>query len=234
MKTMINRCLAASAVAILTWPSLASAQPRFDRHQLRLRLGLFTPDGESQYWDEKAVDFTGDPNDFEDTVAAVDYQFDIAPRTGLMFSLGRYEGQTSQSYLDFVDNFDSPIRHATYLEVTSLTAGVVLNLTAAGSSISPYVGGGGGLYSWSLEEWGDFIDFRTEELEIFTGDFFAEGDALGAYLMAGIGFRLGRTWSFFAEGRWHSVDDDLGDDFEGLGELDLSGVAVSGGVAWRF
>jgi hypothetical protein len=40
--------------------------------------------------------------------------------------------------------------------------------------------------------------------------------------------------SLFAEGRWVSVDDELGDDFSGFGTLDLSGSHASLGIAWKF
>jgi hypothetical protein len=45
---------------------------------------------------------------------------------------------------------------------------------------------------------------------------------------------LGDTFAFFAEGRWDSAEDELTDDFEGLGDIDLAGQQISAGVSWRF
>ena len=41
-------------------------------------------------------------------------------------------------------------------------------------------------------------------------------------------------FSVLTEARWQSADDELSDDFQGLGRLDLSGWDVRAGMTWRF
>lgn len=203
-------------------------------HNIRLRLGGFEPRGDSEYWDDKQRDFTGDPQDLEDVSFGLDYRVDLTPHVGLMFSGTLFEGELDQEYLDFEDDRGNAIGHTTSLELASATAGLVFHFTGPEAAIRPYVGAGGGLYAWRLEEDGEFIDFTPPPPVIFEGLLEAEGNAFGYYLLAGLDVPVGRNWSFFAEGRWQRVEDELGDDFEDFGDLDLSGRDLSAGIAWRF
>ncbi len=200
---------------------------------IRLLFGNFEPRGESQYWDDKLLDFTGGPEDFDDFTFGIEYLRFLGPRLGLLVSTSFYEGSARQAYLDFVDERGFDITHRTDLEITDLTFGLVYNLTRRDAVVVPYVGAGGGFYFWSLVEDGEFIDF-DRQLEIFGGRFVDDGTAFGYYLQAGLEVPLGPNWSVFADGRWVRADDDLGDDFEGFGKLDLSGNRYSLGVAWSF
>lgn len=201
---------------------------------VRLRLGSFRPEGDSRYWDDKALEFTGKASDFEDAIGGVDYQLALNPHVALLFSGSSYEGQLRQSYLDFTDSRGDEISHQATLEIASLTAGVVFHLTGRNAVIRPYLGAGGGLYAWRLEEDGRFIDRTPPPPTIFRADSVAEGEAYGYYGLAGFEVPIGRSWGFFAEGRWHKVDDELTDDFSDFGTIDLSGRDVSAGVSYRF
>ena len=229
-------CLLAGAVA-------AEAQPRrhrrdYDRYgseqSFRLRLGLFTPEGDSNFWDDVELDFTGDATELEDVVGGVDYVFDLQRHVGLMLSADYFEGQQDQSYRDFVDNRGNRITHTTTLEITPITAGIVVKLAPEDAPIVPYAGAGGGIYAWRYREAGDFIDFGTTGRPIFTDTLEDTGSALGYYLLGGLEVPLSSYFSFFAEARWDRSDDELGGDFEDLGTLDLSGRRVMGGLAWHF
>jgi opacity protein-like surface antigen len=152
-----------------------------------------------------------------------------------MFSGDAYGAEEDLAYRDFGDERDRDIFHTTTLDIASLTAGLTFNLTGRGAAVVPYLGVGGGVYFWNLEESGDFIDFGDpDDLVIFTGTFDESGEALGWYWLAGVEVPLGAQWAFFAEGRWHQVEDELAGDFAGFGDLDLSGRQINGGFSWRF
>ena len=232
---MMRRSLMGAAVAVcLVGAGEANAAVGPD-HTVRLRLGLFTPDGEGQYFEGKETEFTGEASDFEDIVGGADYLYHAGSRFRFVLSGDVYEGQTDQEYLDFEDQFGDPIVHTTTLEITSITAGVQVPLAPQNAVVVPYIGGGGGVYTYRLEESGDFIDFGGD-LEIFPATLEAEGSVLGYYFLAGLEVPIGPYFSFFAEGRWDRADDELGDDFDDpvFGTLDLSGRRVMGGVSWSF
>jgi opacity protein-like surface antigen len=205
-----------------------------NQQSVRLRLGLFTPEGDSDFFDDTAFDFTGEPKEFEDAVAGIDYVFDVQRNVGLMLSADYFEGQQDQSYRNFEDNHGNRISHTTTLEVTPITAGLVVKLAPEHSPVVPYVGAGGGIYAWRYEESGDFIDFNSPSRSVFSDTLEDTGAALGYYVMAGLDVPVSPYFSIFAEGRWDRADDELGGDFEELGTLDLSGRRVMGGIAWHF
>lgn len=232
---MMRRSLVGAALALCVLgaaPALAAVGPD---HSVRLRLGLFTPEGEGQYFEGKKLDFTGDADDFEDVAGGIDYMYHAGSRFRFVLSGDVFEGQTDQRYLDFEDNFGNPIEHTTTLEITSVTAGLQVPLAPRGAAVVPYIGAGGGVYTYRLEERGEFIDFGGN-LEIFPATLEAEGSVLGYYLLAGLEVPIGPYFSFFAEGRWDRADDELGDDFDDpqFGTLDLSGRRIMGGIAWSF
>ncbi|HEX4963409.1 MAG TPA: outer membrane beta-barrel protein [Thermoanaerobaculia bacterium] len=204
-----------------------------DDGEFRIHVGSFRPDGSSTYWDGIRSDFTGsDPSDFENANFGLDYLLPIGRQVSLMFSGSVYEGNSSNAYRNFADNFGNRIRHDTTLDVASLTAGVVVNLTGRRSPVRPYVGAGVGLYPWRLKESGDFIDFHTANNAIFSADLRSDGTAFGYYGLVGLEVPVSRRVNLFAEGRWTKVDDNLNKDLEGLGKLDLSGREIAAGISW--
>jgi len=226
----------ATTVVTLAGSAPASAQRpyRGNDHAVRFWIGLFEPDGGSQYWNEAFDAFTGAPSDFDDAVIGGDFKLGLTGRTSLLIGGSYYEGRSDQSYRDFVDRFGSPIFHRTRLEIASATAAYVVDLAPSRSPIVPYVGIGGGIYAWRLEESGDFIDFVPADPELFSATFADDGNTLGWFWLAGVEVPIGPRWSLFAEGRWQRLDDDLSGDFAGSGTLDLNGRSIAGGASWRF
>lgn len=219
----------------------AWAQPHYrsrpyygPEHSLRLRAGAFQPQGDSDYWETNAAVFTGDADDFEDVSFGLDYRLDVTEHFGVLFSGSFFQGTSDLAYRDFEDEFGDDILHTTTLDVAAFTVGGVVHFTNPGAAVRPYVGAGGGLYTWRLEESGDFIVFEPPPAEIFDGTFEDEGQAFGYYLLAGLEVPLGDAVGLFAEGRWTGAEAELDDDFEGLGDLDLGGREISAGVSFRF
>jgi len=199
--------------------------------EFRLRLGAFRPEGDSQYWQDKELDFTGNAADLESASGGIDYLMGLNDHLSLQFSGSYFEGNTTQAYRDFEDNLGHRIRHDTTLGIGSATLGVIFHLTGPDAPVIPYIGAGGGAYFWRLEENGDFIDFDQNN-EIFNARLKSDGTAFGGYWLVGLEAPISRSLSLFAEGRWTKVDDDLSGDFEGFGKLDLSGREVAAGLAW--
>lgn len=229
MRRIVLTALALAFVLALAAP--ASAQTD---NAVRFRLGLFSPDADSEYWDESFDVFTGNEDDFEDTTVGFDFRYGLSPRHGLLFSGDFFNAEEEQAYRDFVDAAGFDIVHLTSVDVAAFTVAYQLKLASPRSSLVPYLGAGGGVYLWELEESGDFIDFVPADPEIFSATFTDDGEAFGWFWLAGIEFPFSPRWSLFAEYRSHHVDDELSGDFEGLGELDLSGASITGGFAWRF
>ncbi len=215
-------------------PPLAAQGGYSSENGFRISAGLFEPEGDSEYWRGNTSDFTGETSDFEDVVGGLEYVHEL--RGGLRLLVGGtvFEGSTEQAYRDFEDGQGGDIVHDTTLSMATATAALAVRLAPRRSPVIPYLGVGVGLYSWNLEESGDFIDFGAQPLEIFTDTFEDEGVVAGWFWLAGLEVPVGSSLSVFAQGRWHHAEDDLEDDFSDLGKIDLGGRELTAGLTWRF
>jgi len=230
--------LLVAALAAIAARSEAQPRPPGRGHwgetqAVRFQLGVFTPRGDSEYWQDKEIDFTGDADDFEEVNGGVSYVRFLGPRLGLVASSNFYGTEVSQHYLNFVAPSGREIFHDTTLELANFTLGLLFHLARRDAAVVPYVGAGAGLYLWTLREVGDFIDFPAGG-EIFFADFEDDGTTFGHYWQAGLEVPIATNWSVFADARWERADDALGSDFEGLGDLDLSGRSLSLGASLSF
>jgi opacity protein-like surface antigen len=224
--------IAVGALLLASVP--VQSQFRNWENEIRVRGGIATPDGGGDYFDEKEFDFTGSAEDLEDAFFGVDYRRQLAGPLSLLVSLDGWQGTDRTQYREFEDTNGFPIRQEVALEVTAFTVGLQARLAPPRSPIVPYVGVGGGLYGYTLEEAGEFIDFSGEELEIFSGFFEDTGTGTGWYAQAGVEFGFGSGLTIFVEGRWTEADAELGGDFDGFGTLELSNRQIGGGVGFRF
>lgn len=227
-------CLTSYLVLVETAEAQYRRGSGYDAPSFRLQLGEFQPDGDSSYWDSSAFDFDRTEKDFEDGAFGVSYLRPLGGRMALQISGFFYEGSENLAYIRFEDQNGNDIAHTTELEMTAVTLGLIYRFTGPDAALIPYVGLGGGLYSWRLTEFGDFIDFNDPQLEIFDAFFEDEDEEFGVYFTAGFEVPLAETWSLFAEARWDNAEAELGGDFRELGDLDLSGRSYSAGLSFRF
>jgi len=207
--------------------------PYHSNDSFRLRMGLFTPRGDSEYWRSAEDEFTTHASDLEDIVFGGDWVHQFSPFVGVMLSGDYYQGQSDMAYRNFIDAHGHDIRHTTTFEESPFTAGVVFQLAPDELPIHPYIGAGGGLYAWRLEEAGDFVDFDFHN-DVFHDHFEDSGATFGYYGLVGLDVPFSHNFSVFGEARWDYAKDDLSADFAGLGKIDLGGRRITGGVAWHF
>lgn len=228
----LRMTLAFAGLLLAVTPAWAQQRRGFYERDgaFRFHLGAFQPEGDSEYWLNKELDFTGGADDLENISFGLDYLLQLNRHLSLQFGGTLYSADTTQSYRDFVDNFGDRIRHDTSLGIASATVGVLFHPLGASAQISPYFGVGGGSYFWTLEEEGDFI---ASDDEIFFANLKDEGVAFGYYYLVGVEAPITSSLSIFGEGRWTQADDELSDDFESFGDLDLSGRTILVGLSWN-
>ncbi len=200
----------------------------------RVRLGLVMLDGDSQYWEDTAAVFTGDVDDLDDLSLGFDFHWYLSRTSGLAFSTGFYQGDTTRAYREWVDGDGRDVRHMAELDTFDMTVAWVLQPTGTDAPVRPYLGLGGGLVVWELTEEGSFIDFSEPDLPIVYAAYYDDGATLEAVAFAGLEVGMSRNFAFFVEGRYRYADEELGGDFGGAGTLDLSALEVSAGLAWSF
>jgi len=238
MKIKRTVAITLAAAIVFIWSSSAEAQSGWragDAGSVRFGLGLFVPQADSSYWDEVFDVWTGDAGDFQDLVWQIDGTWMFSPTMGLQLGTSWYSGDTSQSYQDWTDADGGEVTHTTQLDTWDLTAAWVFK-PGSGNPVRPYLGLGGGLTSWRLQEYGDFIDFGTAgPPPIITTWYEDSGTTWMVFALAGLEFYNRSNWSFFVEGRWKYAEASLGGDFGSLNQdLDLSGGVLAGGISFNF
>ena len=248
------RLRTAGLMVALAWlagaPCLAQEYPRHGTPKETLggprpvvafvfKLGELQPTGNSDLWDFHEDLFTAEVEDFDDLAFGFDFLLLVQPHLEFAFGMEAYEGDTGSVYRDFVDSFGQPIAQHQDLNLVPLTVGLHWlpfgrydGATGAPRTVIPYLGVGMGMLIWEYELSGSFVDLGT--LEIYDDYFYDDGVTLAALATAGIEFRISRAWSVHVEGRYLWAEDDLGIDFVGFDDLDLSSWAFFGGVSFRF
>jgi hypothetical protein len=204
--------------------------------------GLF-PQGEGEVWSETEEVFTLDASDFDDYVVGFSFVVSLHNRLEVGVNLDFYEEGLAAEYRDFTDQDGFPIVHETDFALVPLTADARFfpagryRMRPGGRRVQRpafYVGGGLGVTFWEYEEFGEFLDFTFDPPEIFGAHFVDDGAAFEVHALAGVELPVGRRTALLFEGRHAWAEETLGGDFAGLGELDLGGTSVYGGISFRF
>jgi outer membrane protein W len=152
---------------------------------------------------------------------------------------------TPSEFRKWVDNNDQPIRQSTKFRRIPLTIGLKYYLTDRGRSVSqfayipskvaPYVGVGvGGMY-YRFSQDGDFVDFNTTDLEVFSATIEDSGWTPTANGTLGFDYTIGPWLALSTQGRYQWAKARLDpDQFQGYEKIDLTGFAGTLGFRVRF
>ncbi len=163
-----------------------------------------------------------------------EYSFNVAPHLEMGISLDGYTREIPTSYRDSVREDGSEISQT--LKLTVVPLGVSLRALPADryAPVQPYLTLGADVFFYKYEEFGDFIDFFSNNLDISADSFKSDGAALGGHAAAGLRIPLGHDFAITAEGRYQFAQKKrMGDDFN-QNRLDLNGASATIGVRLRF
>ena len=252
MKRAIPAMLAASLLLLIPATHVAAhpghrppGPPSPSQSGFQIRLGNFSLEGDSDFWDATEDVFTLEASDFDDFILGLTYVHSISNQMELGVNWDFFEETELSAYRDFVDSAGFAILHDTELSMAPLTVDVRFipggryRIRPGGRHIPKplfYIGVGGGLNFWEYQEFGDFLDLTLDPPEIFLDHFSDDGVAFEAHALAGVEIPVGRGSNILFEGRYSKSEDDLGGDFSELLEtdLDLSGTSIYAGFSYRF
>jgi hypothetical protein len=185
---------------------------------------------------------TLDRRDFQTPAMVAQVGIRVTSRISFSADLEFSENRLRSEFRGSIDNFGLPIQQTTKLAQQSVGASVKWLLVDPGRSISrlayvprnviPYVGGGGGMLHYELQQTGDFVDARTQN--VFNDVFTSSAWTPSGHVFAGTDIRIFRGLFFVVEGRYVSAIADLGPDFVGFDGIDLAGFRVSTGLHIAF
>ena len=242
------------SLGLLT-PLSARAQPRRSDYllgrpkaTLTLRIGAARPNASNGVF--AVTDSVGkrlltlDPDQFLGANFGADLGVPITQQLELQFSASSASRRVESEYRDFVDNRDLPIEQATTLRRTPFSMGIRYNLVPAGRAVSrlawvptrlvPYVAAGGGAMQYRFRQNGDFVDFRSARLDVFTARLEAKGWAPLAYAAGGVTWTMLPAVALNTELRYDHSSTPMRGDYTGFGNTSLSGVVLNTGLQFRF
>lgn len=239
----------AALLSILAVPAEAPAQGSGDGFlfkrpvaTLTLRGGFGRANARSEIFSFASRQLTIGRGDFSGFAAGAELGLVLTSRLGIDLGVGYAGSSTPSEYRDFVDQDDLPIEQTTSFRRVPVTASLRAYLTPRGRSVghfawipaklAPYVGGGGGMMWYSFRQTGAFID--DESRAVFNDTFTSAGWTPEAHAMAGIDLSLSPRFMLTGEGRYTWAKADMSDDFVGFNRIDLSGFAITAGIAVRF
>lgn len=192
----------------------------------------------SDWFDFVSDHLTLEPDDFNVPGFGIDVSLAVAPRADIQFGFDYSRASISSEYRDFVDNNRLPITQATRLREVNLSGNIKFALTERGRGIGrfawvprrvvPYVGAGGGVLWFDVNQTGDFVDFV--DLSIFTDVFQSRGWAPSAQMFGGVDLRLFKRLYVMFDGRYLWAAGDLGRDWIDFEPIDLAGFRLSAGI----
>lgn len=248
MEVIMNKYLMLAMIALLIAPMSVGANDDDDgwmplkTGSISFRVGGFFPNGESDIWNENLDNLTFEMSDFNGATAGVEFNWFASRFLTVGFAIDFYRKTVGTEYRDFVDTSGASIFQDLTLEVTPITVTVKFTPLGngspgyggeRGSPIVPWVGAGVGVYAFTYEEAGEFIDFS--DLSIIDGPFIAEEETgFGVHVAGGLMVPIGLDWDVFGEARYSIVEGDLGDDFVGFDPIDLGGFSFHFGASYRF
>ena len=166
----------------------------------------------------------------------------VAPRVDVTMGFEGSMMRQGSEYRKFVDNKLLPIEQTTSLKEQAFSAGVKFALLPAGrrvsrfawipSKLTPYVGAGGGMLRYELEQVGDFVDFKDSH--VFTSTFRSAGWTPSAYAAGGTDIHLFNRVFMSLEGRYTWSSATLDRDFVDFDPIDLKGFRFGAGFHYAF
>jgi opacity protein-like surface antigen len=242
MRRVMSILVLGAATSLAALPAAAGS--------IEVRLGAFLPRAEgsglvgsratASLFSTTSDLFGTTKSDWRGFTGGLEFAGEIAPSLELGVHVDGYSRTLDTSYREFTRPGGREIEQT--LELTYVPVGVTLRLIPGDrhAALRPYVGVGADLIFWNYEEFGDFIDFDSANLDIVADAFKADGVQPGFHVTGGLRLRLTDDLSLTGEARYQWAPREvMGHDFAprapGLeNRLDFNGASFTAGLNLRF
>ena len=256
---MVSRQLARGAwrsirgaiiVAALALPSVAAAQSgkgflfKKPNGSFVMRAGYEPSSAQGEGFDMFRRETTLDSRSFDAFSLGFDLNYFLTQSFDLTFTLDVSSRSTSAEYREWQEG-TLPIVHESQLDRIALGGGFRYNLLPRGRQISslayipaktvPYIGATGGVMWYEFTQNGDFVEVVNDSTgNIYPDELVSHHYGMMGQVFGGIERRLSARWSLVGEGRYTQSSSRFTKDFVDLGDLKLSGLALTLGASVRF
>lgn len=199
---------------------------------IHLKIGLFIPELKSDLWTINQENLTFERSDMVNVVYGGEYEFYIDRHLSLSLEVGSYAKTVYAQYRDYEFEDGRPIFQNISLRIVPVEANLKLYPMGNRNRFNPYVGIGAGVYAWTYQQSGYFINFEDDSIS----EGFAETQrfAFGLNGRAGLTYRFQQRLGVILEGKYQYLQGKLSRNFEGFDPLDMSGFLIQAGVMFYF
>jgi hypothetical protein len=231
--------MAPRPTAIMIVGLLAALPSTAGATSLQLRLGGFLPRADSNLFRDDSELYTVDKEDWRGFTGGAEFTIEPSDHVEFGLHLDGYSRTVDTNYRNYTRPSGGEILQSLRLTLVPLGATVRLLPSDRYATLQPYVGVGPDLVFFKYEEFGDFIDFGSEELDIVADHFRSDGMKPGFHVVGGLRVRIGYDFSIVGEARYQWAKGELGDDFrpqpgQDALRLDMSGLSAVVGLSLRF
>lgn len=240
---------AALSVALVGGASVAAAQSSGDGFLFRRPVGTLTLRGGydraiagSDFFSDATDRLTLNRGSFSAPTVGADLAFTIRDRVDFTLGATYARANRGSEYRRFVGTDDLPIAQQTSFTRVPVTAAVRYYLAPRGDrigafawiprGIAPFVGAGGGAVYYRLRQVGEVLNEST--LGITGADLRSSGWTGAVLGTAGLDLSLSPRFLLTTEARYTRARAPLSGSFNNFAPIDLSGAALTAGVAVRF
>jgi hypothetical protein len=237
--------------AVVALPASAAAQTSGDGFLFKRPAGSFVIRGgyglantDGQPFTVLKAQTTIGSRSFDAVHLGLDANFAVSRRFDFTLTLEGSSRTTTAEYREWEED-GQPITNQSTLDRGIFGAGFRYYLTDRGRQISalafipartlPYIGATGGVLWYEFMQKGDFVEVIDENTgNIYTDEIKSDNAAMMGQVFAGIERRLSTRWSLSGETRYTHSSAKLTDNYAGLGNIPLSGLAFTLGAVVRF
>jgi len=224
------------------------------------KVGYFIPRAMSDLWEIELENMSFTSTDFQNTNFVFGYEYFVSREFSLILSIDGYTKNKSGIYNDYIGEdidgdvyaFDygegAPISHVFSVSSTPVQASVKFTPLGRKGKIIPFIGGGVGVYIWSVRVQGEMIDFYAGEEfidldldEIVIGYPTYGVDAreenrfsFGYHAFVGFMIPIANRISLEAEVKYNRATGNFKNGFLGFDPFDLGGWTIGVGMNYWF
>ncbi|MCU0275816.1 MAG: hypothetical protein MUF02_02995 [Acidobacteria bacterium] len=195
---------------------------------INLKFGLFVPQMKSDLWEINMENLTFSRSDMVNTYYEAEYESFLGRYSSFSLEFGSYAKTVYAQYRDYTDMDGNPIFQNLSLRIVPIVASVKIYPLGHRHVVNPFVGLGAGIYAWTYQQWGDFINFVDDSIN--------EGLAETRRFTVGFNGRFGLVYRFQSrvalslEGKYQYLKGRLSDNFEDFNLLDMGGFSANVGI----
>jgi len=226
------------------------------------KAGLFIPRAQSDLWTIEFENMSFSKTDYMTTNFGFAYEYFLTREASLVIGVDSYSKNKVGRYVDFagiqlvegdfafpIEDYEEhfPPTHSFNVSITPIQLSLKLTPMGRKGKFIPYVGGGVGLYLWTVRLNGDWVDFddvwlfEDDNIDIYAikSVFPPEGEernriSFGYHVFGGVMVPFTQRMTFEVEFKYNRAQGELKEAFEGFEPFDLSAYQISLGLNYWF